>query len=738
MERIDRISRGALDSPAKIIGFLLVVLVALGVLGAAVTNSFPTVDEEETGNQAEEEAQDPIANYALLYGDWANEKAQIFAYDLEKRQEYVLATLPINIKKVTQLSSDQLLFIAETNEQDHGNALGIYTISTGKTSPFYTADEGFGIDDYQISPDLTTLAVWEVQFAPETSTLRGGTSRVYTTKVTTPGSKNLLYDESATGPVHYPVAVTNTGEIFLDRFLANTGAGWAYGMSTSDFTGSTKSDLANMQQGTYGTQPTLSPDGRYLLFGGYSGSRGNGNDSAGNFRRALVSLNTVDLLDTSTKERTSLPLPQDNRYSEISWEQATSNIKLIVLSKSPDETGAYLYNLDTQALSPADSTVTTANKLIADLGEVKIYGTNNNTGEVIGNLGASYGQPYSHIFAQLGGQDIEIPTSVALSQIIGLVDSSSINPNTLTTVDTAASNNVVQLSSFDVKPELKEQREYQQQDVPEPPNLPNTPKRDTQNLPKCRDLASAQCNDLMNVNYTSEQAVYLRSVCVRASGCRKDGTSAKDVDALSDTEQAYAQCVYSQWTNNAQEKSCTDSPLYLYGPDGLEVKVKIHTPIFNANIPSTEGSYSFQLKNDGLFANGESTYSALTFDYTQALYTKPPMYGKVVKKEDLESTIKEYAKKLDLNTRETNDLVKDTLLKATGKYIFISYYSQKASKLLLPMTFDPRPDTYINYVFYMRNLNSPQGLGYTPSEPKFEKIEPRGKFTAVEISLSSN
>lgn len=735
MERIDRISRGALDSPAKIIGFLAVVIVALGVLGAAVTNSFPSGPQEESTDQAEEETQEPIANYTLLYGNWANEKAQIFAYDMQKRQEYVLATLPINIKKVIQLSGDQLLFINETNEQDHGRSLGIYTISTSKTSPFYTADEGFGIDDYQISPDLTTIAVWEVQFSPDTSTLRGGTSRVYTTEVTTPGSKNLLYDESATGPVHYPVAVTNSGEVFLDRFLANSGAGWAYGMSTSDFTGSTKSDLANMQQGTYGTQPTLSPDGRYLLFAGYNGARGNGNDTAGDFRRALVSLNTVDLLDTSTKERTSLPLPQDNRYSEISWEQATSNIKMIILATDPDKTGAYLYNLDTQALSAADTDSALA-KLVADLGKVKVYGTNDNAGEVIGNLGPGYGQPYSRLFAHVGEQDIEIPTSVALSQVIGIVDSNKLNTTALATIDTAAANNVVQLSSFDVKPDLKKQREYQQQDVPEP-RLPSNPqpRTETTNLPKCRDLASAQCNDVLNVNYTPDQAVSMRNACVKAGACGKDKN--RDISSLNESEEAYAHCIYSQWNNDTQEKSCTDSPLYLYGPENLIVAVQVQTPIFNENITSADGKYSFQLKNNGMFAINNNTYSALTFDYTQAIYTKPPMYGKIVRRDDLEKTVREYAKRLGFNTRETNDLINDTLAKATKDYIFFSFYNQKTSKLILPITFDPKPDTYINSVFYMRNLDTPDQLGYTPSEPKFEKVTPRGKYSAVEISLAS-
>ena len=728
MDGMKIFGKSALNSPTKIVGFFVLILLVTGAIGIAFNNRQPS---NPPNNDAEIQPEEPISKFSLLYGNWAGDRSQIFAYDMNKRQEYVLATLPINIKKVTQISDDELLFINETDEKDHGHTIGIYSLTTKKTSNFYTADEGFGIDDYQISPDKNSLAVWEVQFAPDTDTLRGGISHVYTTKITTPGTKNLLYDESATGPVHYPLAITNAGQVYLDRFLANSGAGWAYGMSTSDYTGTIKAELTNMTQGTYGTQPELSPNGQYLLFGGYNGAKGNGNDVAGDFRRALVSTNTVELLNTATQQRTSLPLSNENIYSDISWEKATGNIKLVILSKNPEETGAFIYNIDTQTLVSADTNENEAN-LITDLGRgVKLYGKNDETGTVMGNLGSGYAQPYTKIFAEINGQQIEIPTSVTLAQIIGI--STTLNTQSLTSVKQASENNTVHLSSFEVKEQLKEKREYQQQDIPNPPNQPKT---DRKNLPKCSELASAQCNDILNVNYTPEQARTMRQACLRASACKSDST--KDVGSLTEDQEVYARCVYTQWNNSTQEKSCTDSPLYLYGPQGTKVKVSINTPIFNTNIKTNNSQFDFTLNKNGLFTSNGKTYASLTYDYTQAIFTKPPTKGRIIKKSELEKNVKDYATKLGLNKKETNDLINDVTSKATKDYVFLSFYDQKTSKYMLPISFNPQPDTYINYVFYLKNLNTPEELGYKPEDPVFEKIEARGNFTAVEISIINN
>jgi len=702
-------------SPRAILGLLLLVLIGGGILAVSLDNSR---SGEGTGEEASRILpEEPIASYSLLYGNWAGGRSQIFAYDLSSREEYVLGTLPINVKKVTLFSENQLLFINNTDGKDHGLEIAIYSMQDGNITPIYTADDGFGIDDYQISPNKRYIAVWEVQFSEDSNALSGGNSRVYTADTTLPNQKNLISSEPATAPVLYPLAITDTGEVFMDRFLPNSGAGWAYGMSTSDFLGNQVQELSNMREGTYGTQPQLSKDGRHLLFAGYNGQRGEGNNSARGYRRALLTPNTVELLDTITKERIRLPLSDQNVYSEVVWEEASGNIRLAVLSKDVNQTGNFIYNIDTQSLTSVTST--SDEVLIADLGNnIFIEGKKSDSTSLTGNLGEGYAQPYSDMTVNVDDRKYALPVSASLGQILGITSSSNINTRTLSTTDKEDDRNTRQLKlqTFEIKPSLEPQRE-EQQSRPIPQQ-----REERANLPRCRDLAATQCNEIHNTNYSGEEAIQLRS------------TNKKNPGELTSEEKAYAKCVQTQWTQNQQERSCSDSPLYFYGPKGKKVSVQIHTPIQNENIPENNGKYSFTLQEGGKFTFNGTTYSSLSFDYTPAVFTKPPIYGKVVKKESLESVIKEYAQKLGLNEKETSDLFVDVTTKAYKDYLFISFFDQNTSKYILPISFNPKPDTYINYVFYVRNLNTPQELGYTPQEPVFDKTK-RSEFTAVEISV---
>src|SRR5690606_38285587 len=100
----------------------------------------------------------------------------------------------------------------------------------------------FGSDDYAISPNKRYIATWEVQVNGETNTLLNGKSRVHSIDISAPSSKHLIYDEVPTEftPVHYPTAVLDDGTVFMDSFLPNAGAGWAYGMAVSNFNGTNK------------------------------------------------------------------------------------------------------------------------------------------------------------------------------------------------------------------------------------------------------------------------------------------------------------------------------------------------------------------------------------------------------------------------------------------------------------------------------------------------------------------
>ncbi len=107
----------------------------------------------------------------------------------------------------------------------------------------------------------------------------------------------------------------------------------------------------------------------------------------------------------------------------------------------------------------------------------------------------------------------------------------------------------------------------------------------------------------------------------------------------------------------------------------------------------------------------------------------------MIARPDVEKAVYEYGRRLGLNTTETADVLRDIQSRVTSNYVFVSFYSQEVSKRLLPITFNPHPDTYINYIFYVKNLNSPYELGYSPASPRFPDIVKRGAVTAVEVSV---
>ncbi|MCL5438961.1 MAG: hypothetical protein M1268_03155, partial [Patescibacteria group bacterium] len=162
-------------------------------------------------------------------------------------------------------------------------------------------------------------------------------------------NKNLIYDEVANNPVHYPRAILDNGEVYLDTFLPNSGAGWAYGMSVSNFTGTDKKDLDNMKNGTYGTQPVLSPDGKYLAFAGYSGTDGK-NDQDG-FRISLVKTNTLEKLDTQTKERLVLIEPETLKsYLSAKPDSITGNITYTSISPDNVKDGTFQFDINNKTV----------------------------------------------------------------------------------------------------------------------------------------------------------------------------------------------------------------------------------------------------------------------------------------------------------------------------------------------------------------------------------------------------
>ncbi len=728
-------------------GVILILLIF--IIGAISGGNNPTTQEDlNTIDQNRQSQNDKIRNNTkipesvkkavsesntFVYGAWRGKQTVISSVDLSSSKSTALATLPVNIKKVSVLSPKEIVYIDATNDRDHGNQINTYAIKEKKVTATIKASNGFGIDDYVLSPNKQYMAIWEVSMQPGSEVLAGGRSRVFAVKLSEPGTKYLLYDEIATNPIHYPRAVLDNGKVFTDKFRPNEpngGAGWAYGMSVADFNGSNKKDVDSMQDGTYGTQPSLSPDGKYLVFSGYDNSLGDGKAVSEGFRQALLTPTTIELLDTTTLVRTKLTnLPNSDIYPSAEWGATPKDIVVSVISKSQNRDGLFKYDIEKQALTRLSLPDENTYSLISSLSSNKyLIATSNDSLSSLGNLGSSYMQSLTKLYYYDASTNhaVKIPSDDPYIQYITTLPpkyfqsvlgmkayaqgGNPAEPN-VTIIDlysdTPTEENL-QLKTFLFKPVLNEEREEQQSDplpTPTPTTPPTAPTQRPTRIPfptrapfviretiNCRDLARAQCG--------------------------KGWNSGK--------------CVERTRKQLKEQGKCNQSPLYLYGQTGQNVHVQILTTVYNDN-PVYKGGYDVTLGENGRMQIGGSNYQAITYDYQPNLRKiTPPTRGVVANRSEIEKVLRSYAKKLGLNEKETNDLVNAGKTKTSSPYVFISFFDQKVSEQILPLSFKPRPDNYLNVVFYFKQLD--EAPNYSLQPPVFPAPVKRTGFTAIEVS----
>lgn len=708
-----------------LIAFIVVVLILVS-LGTYIAGKNGT--QNPGGNQPGVPATTPkmttsLAPKTLVYGTWSQSNSQVKAIDLSNGKYQILADLPITIKKVTIASSDTLTYINQTDNKDHGKEIAVYSLTQNKVISTVQAANEFGIDDYVISPNKKYLALWEVSFANGSGVLTGGRSRVYTVDLASPSVKNLIYDEVASGkPVHYPRAILDNGKVLLDTFLPNDpngGTGWAYGMSVANFDGSGSKDLDQMKNGSYGTQPLLSPDGSKLVFAGYDGSLGAGNTVKNGYRQALLTPNTVETLDVNTLAREKLTnLPNTNTYASVNWDNVTGNLLLSVIGKNVDNSGLYKYIIASGSLERVS--VNSENEsFIASLSPEKaLLGTADESPSSTGNLGEGYQPLYKQFTVQDIGslQETVLPMPDILMQYIVIVPPNYFDINSSVQAVNGASTDIasgnlyfidlfsnknnekqnLQLYTFLLKPDLGPKRGQQQSDPVTPPSVTGVPSREGK--PRCEDLAAQQCK---------EQGL-------------TSGTKEFDI------------CMINLKVNYRVQNACYDSPLYLYGAEGQKVKVKVNTYVYNSQ-PEYNDGYEATILNDGkMLVNGITTDS-IKYDYIQGIKKiNPPSYGSITTRKGLNSVLTNYSQNLGLNEKETTDLISFAENRITSPYVFVSFFDQKKSEEILPLSFTPEPDNYLNIVFYFKEYDT--NPAYTPVSPKFGDPLNRSGFTAVEIS----
>ncbi len=750
---------------------LLVAVLVLGVLGLVLggvfLSGFFNTDTEE--GEQEEEGQEEVAEQALapnilIYGNWHNNKTAIKAYNLSTGNTTVLARIGDDIKKVTVLSSEELLFINKTDNKDHGKELMLYSMSNKRGEAVYKADQGFGIDDYVVSPDGKYIAVWEVRFPQNSGILRSGTSRVYSAEIGKSG-KNRLYDEVQIGgtPVHYPRAITDNGDVFSDTFLPNSGAGWAYGMSVSNFWGTQKQDLTNMQNGTYGTQPTLSPDGKYLAFAGYDGSLGSGTELVNGARRALIRSNTIELLDTQTKLRQKLTVPNTSTYDSVRWDKISGRLVFVAFSKIAANEGTFSYDLVTKQptkLALGDREVgARANTLASYLSNGNLLvGTLEISESALGNLGEAYGAPYTTLgviakTADSTGDSTVEPVRVRDGMVqmiavvpVGYFPTKSNSKRAKTGIaatgnkkngdknnddDGCGGKNNIQLCLFSLKPELAPKRLRQQSDNDDEGKDGNGGRnggrdggRDGGGDGGRNGGRDGGRPDLPSTGGTQPQDSVNKQAGRQPRDC--GAHISQKCDNATDKDSCTTE-VKSPGNN-----PCADSPLYIYGQAGKKVSVSVNTRIYNSNA-AYNNRYNIVLLSDNRLEVAGQVLDSIEYDYEVGIkHFDRPTYGTIVSQMELASTLITYGLKLGLNAKETADLIAYAKEKLTAPYVFVSFFDQTTSEQLLPLSFTPQPDNYLNVVFYFKQYS--QKPSFKPILPLFKPFVTRTGLTAVEIS----
>lgn len=193
-----------------------------------------------------------------------------------------------------------------------------------------------------------------------------------------------------------------------------------------------------------------------------------------------------------------------------------------------------------------------------------------------------------------------------------------------------------------------------------------------------------------------------------------------------------SECITQKEYSGFAKNTCYDSPLYLYGEEGQNVKVNVNTYVYNSQ-PEYDNGYEVTLQNDGkMLINGIVTDS-IKYNYIPGIKKiKPPSYGTVAPRYQVAGVLNKYAQKLGLNQKETEDLTSFSEGKLTKPYVFVSFFDRKKSEEILPLSFNPKPDNYLNIVFYFREYDT--NPVYAPIPPVFSTPLKRSGFTAVEIS----
>lgn len=396
---------------------LLLLTFFLGILFAATQNNKqPQQPDNKTTTQQVTENKKPDQkstddkngkNYYFIYGTWTAQTSAIRAFSINNNKIYQIATLPLNVRKISLLNKETLLYIDQTDDKDNGRRISLYNIKDKSITTSIYAENNNTIYDYFLSGDKKYLVLWEIKKIINTEDIFDtGKSQIFSVDITNPSVKNLLYDEDfkPNTPIHYPRAILTNGTVFTDSYLPTpadfSAKNFGYGLSMVDFDGTNKKDIDAVDEGTYGIKPVLGSDGKYLLFAGYDGTMGDGKMVINGKRRAIATPNTLEFLNTQTLRRFLLPNMESHNYSRISWDAVTGNVSADIQPGNGQDVQTIIYDIESQSATtlslPKEGNI--SYKYISQLPEGKLLiGLPDKRPSSIGNLGNDYEYAYATV-----------------------------------------------------------------------------------------------------------------------------------------------------------------------------------------------------------------------------------------------------------------------------------------------------------------------------------------------------
>lgn len=178
---------------------------------------------------------------------------------------------------------------------------------------------------------------------------------------------------------------------------------------------------------------------------------------------------------------------------------------------------------------------------------------------------------------------------------------------------------------------------------------------------------------------------------------------------------------------NGEAYWCDAKPvIYLYPQKATLVDVVLTIP---GTIPVSDPPYPQQGWQDILaLPSGELFYQGKSYPelfYEAAITpTTPPNNGSVVESKDIASELLSIALKLGFTTKEATELVTfwlPRLQELNSPYVHISIFDPETKLAIDKVTITPKPDTFIEHIFYFKALNEkislpPIPLPATPPE----------------------